>query len=49
MENGRLPGETVLAYTYFEMYRDAGEGRSLEALGNLVLVGWVERSETQRF
>ncbi len=39
MENGRLPGESVLAYTYFELYRDAGEGRSLEALGNLEVTG----------
>lgn len=39
MENGRLPGETELAYSYFELYRDAGEGRSLEALGNLKVTG----------
>lgn len=39
MDNGRLPGETVLAYTYFEMYRDAGDTRSLEALGNLEVTG----------
>ena len=39
MENGRLPGETELSYSYFEIYRDAGEGRSLEALGNLKVTG----------
>ena len=39
MENGRLPGETELAYSYFELYRDAGEGRSLDALGNLEVTG----------
>ena len=25
----RLPGETTLAFTYFEIYRDAGSGRAL--------------------
>ena len=39
MENGRLSGETELAYTYFEMYRDAGEGRSLEVLSDQVVTG----------
>ena len=39
MENGRLPGESQLAYTYFETYRDAGDARSLEALGNLEVTG----------
>ena len=28
----RLPGETTLAFTYFEIYRDAGSGRALRAL-----------------
>ncbi len=39
MENGRLRGETVLAYTYFEMYRDAGDERSLEALSGQEVTG----------
>ncbi|MDE0185943.1 MAG: hypothetical protein OXP71_10930 [Candidatus Poribacteria bacterium] len=39
MENGRLPGETVLAYTYFEMYRDAGDERSLDALSGQEVTG----------
>lgn len=39
MENGRLPGETVLAYTYFEMYRDAGDERSLDALSGREVTG----------
>ena len=39
MENGRLPGESVLAYSYFEMYRDAGDERSLESLGNQKVTG----------
>ena len=30
----RLPGETTLAFTYFEIYRDAGSGRALRALCN---------------
>lgn len=43
MENGRLSGESKLAYSYFEVYRDAGDERSLEALGNLE-VGGKQRS-----
>ena len=39
MENGQLPGETTLAFTYFEMYRDAGDGRSLESLRNQKVTG----------
>lgn len=39
MENGRLSGESKLAYRYFEVYRDAGDGRSLESLGNLEVAG----------
>ena len=39
MENGRLPGESQLAYSYFEIYRDAGDGRSLETLGNVEVTG----------
>ena len=30
----RLPGETTLAFTYFEIYRDAGSGRALRPLCN---------------
>ena len=43
MENGRLPGETVLAYTYFEMYRDAGDERSLDALSGQEVTGKRDR------
>ena len=39
MENGRLPGESALAFTYFEMYRDARNGRSLESLSNQEVTG----------
>ena len=34
MENGRLPGESVLAVTFFKTYRPAGDRRSLESRGN---------------
>ena len=34
MENGRLPGESVLPVTFFKTYRPDGDGRPLESRGN---------------
>ena len=34
MGNGRFPGESVLAVTFFKTYRPAGDGHSLESRGN---------------
>ena len=35
----RIPGESALAYTYFEMYRDAGPERNLRMLCNSEIDG----------
>ena len=39
MGNGRLPGESMLAVTFFKTYRPADDGRSLESRGNQKVTG----------